>query len=191
LRDLTIVIPIKDPPNLDRFITENSALLKSQAHKIIVDSGGGNKFQDARSLGFLPLLYEGRDISLWEARKFGYEYAVTPFTLNLDCDVVPPMAYIQEALTLLRTDKANAVSIHFEPIYTGHLEFGVSIWKTDILRKLYDYPPKQVEKLIKVGKQEWVTAFQCGFCECSYMWSRLLNSGGRLETLPYKAKHLK
>ena len=191
MRDLTIVIPIKDPPNLDRFITENSALLKSQAHKIIVDSGGGNKFQDARSLGFLPLLYEGRDISLWEARKFGYEYAVTPFTLNLDCDVVPPMAYIQEALTLLRTDKANAVSIHFEPIYTGHLEFGVSIWKTDILRKLYDYPPKQVEKLIKVGKQEWVTAFQCGFCECSYMWSRLLNSGGRLETLPYKAKHLK
>lgn len=191
-KDLTIVIPIKNPPNLGLFINENRNLLVSEACKIIIDSGGGSRFKDARKLGFFPLLYEERNISLWEARKYGYNHAVTPFTLNLDCDVVPPIAYIQETLALLREDKADAVSIHFDPIHTGHLEFGVSIWKTDIVRKLYDYPPKPVEKLIKVGEQEWVTAFQCGFCECSYMWSRLLSSGGRLETLPhYRAKHLK
>jgi hypothetical protein len=190
LKELTIVIPIKNPPNLELFINENSDLLKSTAHKIIIDSGGGEAFRKARDLGFLPLLYEARDLPFWEARKFGYGYAVTPFTLNLDCDVVPPIAYIEDALALLM-EKADAVSIHFEPIHTGHLEFGVSMWKTSVLIKLYDYPPRPVEKLIKVGKQEWVAAFQCGFCECSYMWSRLLNSGGRLETLPYKAKHLK
>lgn len=190
LNNLTIVIPINNPPNLELFINENRDLLRSAAHKIIIDSGGGQIFRDARKLGFLPLLYEAIDLSFWEARKFGYQYVVTPFTLNLDCDVVPPMAYINEALELLR-GKVDAVSIHFEPIHTGHLEFGVSMWKTEILKKLYDYPPKPVDKLVKVGKQEWVAAFQWGFCECSYMWSRLLNSGGRLETLPHRARHLK
>jgi len=189
--DLTIVIPIKNPPNLDLFIEENRALLQSRAHKIVIDSGGGNRFQNAHDLGFLPLLYEGRDVSLWEARKFGYEYAVTPFTLNLDCDVVLPLQYVEDALVLLRSSEVAAVAIHFDPVKTGHLEFGTSLWKTTILKKLYDYPPAPVEKLIKVGKQEWVTAFQCGFCECSYMWSKLLNSGGKLESLLYRAKHLK
>jgi hypothetical protein len=187
---LSCVIPIKNPLVLNEFITENEVLLKSRMHKIIVDSGGGSLFRDAHKLGFLPLIYEARNVPLWEARKLGYTYVVTPYVLNLDCDVVPPIQYVQDALDLLEKGIC-AVSIHFEPVYTGHLEFGVSMWKTGVLRSLYDYPPKPVEKLIKVGKQEWVTAFQCGFCECSYMWSRLINSGGRLETLPYRAKHLK
>jgi glycosyltransferase involved in cell wall biosynthesis len=191
LRYLTIIIPIKNPPNLDLFIAQNKLLLQSEAHKIIVDSGGGSKFQNARDLGFLPLLYVSRNLSLWEARKFGYEHTVTLFILNLDCDVVLPFEYVQEAILNLQNDKADAIAIQFDPVKTGHLEFGTSIWKTPLLKKLYDYPPKPVEKLIKVGKQEWVTAFQCGFCECTYMWSKLIASGGRLETLPYRAKHLK
>jgi len=48
-----------------------------------------------------------------------------------------------------------------------------------------------VGKLIKVGKQEWVTAFQNGFCECTYMWARLLRGGGKLETLGYRAIHIR
>ena len=189
--DLTIVIPIKKPRNLDAFISGNKTLLQSKAPKIIVDSGGGQIFQQAHELGFLPLIYEARDMMLWEARKWGYSYTVTSLILNLDSDVIPSIEYINEAYKILEEDKADAISTHFEPIHTGHLEFGVSMWKTEILKRLYDYPPKPVEKLIKVGQQEWVTAFQCGFCECSYLWAKLIRSGGRLETLPMRAIHLK
>lgn len=114
------------------------------------------------------------------------------FHFKLDRDVAPPMAYIQEALTLLREDKADAVSIHFDPIYTGHLEFGVSMWKTEILKKLYDFSYGLVSdgKIVKVGSQAYST-LNNGWCECSYMWRKLRASGGRLETLPIRAKHLK
>jgi len=188
--DLTIVIPIKKPPNLDLFISENRTLLQSSAHKIIIDSGGGRQFRDAHGLGFLPLIYEAKDIPLWEARKFGYNHTVTPFILNIDCDVVLPLEYIEDALLHLQNDKAEAIAIHFEPIKTGHLEFGTSTWKANVLRKLYDYSRVQHGEFVKIGANIW-TGLSSGFCECTYMWSKLLNSGGRLETLCYRAKHLK
>jgi hypothetical protein len=190
LEDLTIVIPIKNPPNISVFIKENEWLLKSKANKVIVDSGGGRIFQGARKLGFLPLLYEARDCLIWEARKLGYEYAVTPFTLNLDVDTIINCLYVDQALGILKKKKAQAVAIDYERLQ-GHYAFGTSIWRTKILKKLYDYPPAAVDKLIKVGQQQWVTAFQNGFCECTYMWSHLIKSGGRLETLDFRAKHLK
>jgi len=185
LPGLTIVTPVKHPKpsHLDIFLKANEWLLKPNRF-VVIDSGGGEKLKE------FCWRYIQKDVSLWEARKLGYADA-TRIILNLDCDVVPPLEYVKEAYRLLEEDKADAISIHFNPIYTGHLEFGVSMWKAEVLRKLYDYPPKPVEKLIKVGKQEWVVAFQSGFCECSYMWSKLLSHGGRLETLPYRARHLK
>ena len=184
-KNITIITPVKTPKNLEVFINANEWLLKPNLF-MVIDSGGGGKLR-----GYC-WRYIQKDVSLWEARKLGYAEVDTKLTLNLDCDVAPPPDYIKEAYEILEENKADAVSIHFHPIYTGHLEFGVSMWKTEWLKKLYDYPPKPVEKLIKVGKQEWVTAFQCGFCECSYMWSKLLRAGGRLETLPYyRAKHLR
>lgn len=182
--DLTIVIPVKNPPDLEGFIQANLELLKEN-NIIVIDSGGGEPLKSYCKK------YIKQDLQMWEARKLGYTEVETTFTLNLDCDVIVSLAYIKNALQLLRDNKAEAVSIHFAPVKTGHLEFGASIWNTEVLRKLYDYPPKPVEKLIKVGKQEWVTAFQHGFCECSYMWRKLLSSGGRLETLSYRAIHLK
>jgi hypothetical protein len=184
LHDLTIVTPVKSPRHLDLFIKANEWLLNPNL-VIVIDSGGGEQLRE------YCWRYLQKDVSLWEARKLGYSQVNTKITLNLDCDVVPTLEYVKEAYETLEEDKAEAVSIHFDPIHTGHLEFGVSMWKTEWLKKLYDYPPKPVEKLIKVGKQEWVVAFQSGFCECSYMWSKLLSHGGRLETLPYRAKHLK
>lgn len=182
--DLTIVTPIKNPLNLELFIKSMEWLLKKPNLLIVVDSGGGE------ALRKFCWRYFQKDCRMWEARKLGYAEVKTEFTLNLDSDTVLPLKYMEEALNLLKSDKAEAVAIDYEKLQ-GHYAFGTSIWKTEILRKLYDYPPNPVEKLIKVGKQEWVTAFQCGFCECTYMWSRLLGSGGRLETLPYRAKHLK
>jgi hypothetical protein len=56
----------------------------------------------------------------------------------------------------------------------GHLAFGCSIWKTEILHKLYDY-------------HEVLTPL----CECVYIWRRVLRNGYRIETLNYRAIHNK
>lgn len=120
----------------------------------------------------------------------GYGLAETPFILNLDADTVLPGKYVDEALSILENDKAEAVAIDYENPQ-GHYAFGTSLWKADWLLKLYDYPPKPVEKLVKIGKQEWVIAYQNGFCECTYMWARLLRGGGKLESLGYRAIHIR
>jgi len=184
MHDLTIVIPVKDPPDLQRFVRENFEVL-SASKKVVVDSGRGEQ------LGRLPntLLFQ-RQVPMWEARRIGYEEVRTPLTLNLDADTILPNGYVLDSLNVLRKNSCDAVAIDYDPPQ-GHYAFGTSIWRTELLKKLYDYPPKAVEKLIKVGEQEWITAFQNGFCECTYMWARLIRSGGRLETLGYKATHLK
>ena len=184
MHDLTIVIPIKDPPDLQRFVRENLEVL-SATKKVVIDSGRGEQ------LGRLPntLLFQ-KQVSMWEARRMGYEEVRAPFTLNLDADTILPNGYVQESLKVLRKNSCDAVAIDYDPPQ-GHYAFGTSIWRTDLLRKLYDYPPKAVEKLVRVGEREWVTAFQNGFCECTYMWARLIRSEGTLENLGYKATHIK
>lgn len=190
---LSIVIPVKNPPDLQGFITANKSLLASDAHKIIVDSGGGSRFNTARNLGFLPLLYKFRDVPFWEARRIGYEYAVTPFILNLDVDVIVPESYVEDGLALLKKE-ADAVSIFYENVNhcQGALEFGVSIWKAEVLRRLYDFSMNKVMdgKIVKIGSQAYST-LNNGWCECTYMWRRLKLTGAKLETLPYRAIHLK
>ena len=184
MHDLTVVIPVKAPPDLDGFVKGNLSLL-SVTRKMVVDSGGGEP------LGHLPNTHWlQRKVFMWEARRLGYEEVKTTFTLNLDADTILPNGYVQESLKILRKNSCDAVAVDYDPPQ-GHYAFGTSIWRTDWLRKLYDYPPKAVEKLIRVGEREWITAFQNGFCECTYMWARLIRSGGRLETLGYKATHLK
>jgi hypothetical protein len=184
LQDLTIVIPVKASPGLDDFIKGNLSIL-SVTRKVVVDSGGGGP------LGHLSnTVWIQREASMWEARRLGYEEVKTPFTLNLDADTILPDGYVQESLNVLRKNLCDAVAVDYDPPQ-GHYAFGTSIWRTELLKELYDYPPKAVEKLIRVGEQEWVTAFQNGFCECTYMWARLIRSGGRLETLGCKATHLK
>lgn len=183
MQDLTIVIPVKDPPDINRFIRENLRILKAY-RKIVVDSGGGEKLASLPNTEWIK-----EDIPFWEARKLGYRRVNTPYTLNLDSDTLLPARYVLEGLNLLREGNCGAVAIDYDPPQ-GHYAFGTSIWRTQLLRQLYDFPPKAVEKLIKVGKREWVTAFQNGFCECTYMWAKLIRSGNRLETLTYRAFHI-
>jgi hypothetical protein len=182
MHDLTIVIPVRDPPDLQRFVRENLEVL-SASKKVVIDSGRGEQ------LGRLPntLLFQ-KQVPMWEARRIGYEEVRTPFTLNLDADTILPNGYVLDSLNALRKNLCDAIAIDYDPPQ-GHYAFGTSIWRTELLKKLYDYPPKAVEKLIKVGEHEWVTAFQNGFCECTYMWARLLRSGGKLGTLCHKAAH--
>ena len=67
------------------------------------------------------------------------------------------------------------------------------MWKTQVLRRLYDFSMDKVMdgRIVKVGSMAYSTLHN-GWCECTYMWRKLKLSGGRLETLPYyRAKHLK
>jgi hypothetical protein len=87
------------------------------------------------------------------------------------------------------------VSIFYEDVNhcQGALEYGVSMWKTQVLRQLYDFSMDKVMdgKIVKVGSMTYST-LNNGWCECTYLWRKLKASGGRLETLPYyRAKHLK
>jgi hypothetical protein len=186
LLDITIVIPVKNPPNLDVFIKENSNIF-SRCSIIVVDSGGGEPLKN------LAQIYIRKNVSFWEARKLGYTHVETPFILNLDIDVIVPQGYIEDALALLKKE-ADAVSIFYEDVghCQGALEFGVSMWKTEILRELYDFSMDKVMdgRIVKVGSMVYST-LNNGWCECTYMWRKLKLSGGRLETLSFRAKHLK
>lgn len=181
-RDLTVVIPVKEPPNLPLFINSMKWLLLN-SKVITCDSGGGKCLQE------FSWKYIQKQVSMWIARRICYELVETPYTLNLDCDVYLPHEYVLLALETLRTDKAEAIAIHFDPLKTGHLEFGTSLWKSEVLKKLYDYCLEKHQNVVKVG--EMLTTVKTGFCECAYMWRKLKLSGGRLETLPFRAKHLK
>jgi glycosyltransferase involved in cell wall biosynthesis len=184
---LSIVIPVKNPPNITAFIESNRPTL-SKSEVIVIDSGSGEALQK------LAKIYIREDLKFWKARKLGYAHVSTPHVLNLDCDVVVPEGYVEDALVLLQQNKAEAVSIFYEDVNhcQGALEFGVSIWKTEVLRKLYDFSMDKVMdgRIVKVGSMAYST-LNNGWCECTYMWRKLKNAGGRLETLPYRAKHLK
>jgi len=181
--NLTIVISTKNEKHLDMFIEQNFELLKDNI-LIVIDSGGGEKLRPYCSL------YLNERLSFWEARKLAYKHVTTKFVLNLDSDNVPPLDYVRQAMDLLRHDKAEAVAIDYEkPL--GHPAFGTSLWKIECLRQLYDFPPQNTDVAVKVGFQTWLITSENENCECTYMWRKLKLSGGRLETLPFRAKHLK
>jgi uncharacterized protein (DUF2237 family) len=182
---LTIVTPVKNPVDINSFICGNQKFF-TVFPLIVVDSGGGEPLKE------FAKKYMKADVPFWEARKLGYTFVETPYTLNLDADVILPDGYIQEAVKLLG-EKADAVSIFYEDVghCQGALEFGVSIWKTKLLRYLYDFTMDKVAdgRIVKVGSIAYST-LNNGWCECTYMWRKLKDAGGKLETLPYRAKHL-
>lgn len=172
---LTIVIPVKNPRFLEDFLRLNQKHL-SKYKVITIDSGGGEK------LKAISKIYIKKDIPFWEARKLAYSFVKTQFILNLDCDVIIPDRYIEQALEILKSDKkAGAVSIFFDRItHRGILEFGISIWRTKILREFYDWK--------RQSRDDWL---RHPYCECSYMWRKLTLNNKKLETFPIRAKHLK
>lgn len=186
MNDFAIVVPVKNPPDIEQFIEQNRTLF-TKAELIVIDSGGGELLKP------IAETYIKRELKFWEARKLGYSYVQVAYILNLDCDVIVPEGYVEDALKLLNNG-ADAVSIFYEDVAhcQGALEFGVSMWKTETLRKLYDFSMDKVMdgKIVKVGSMAYST-LNHGWCECTYMWRKLKNAGGRLETLPYRAKHLK
>lgn len=167
---LTIVIPIKNQPYLNEFIAGNKEILEKHP-VVVIDSGGGEKLKG------IAHIYLKKNVSLWEARRIAYRCVSEPYTLNLDSDVVVPTLYIVSALRIMEMHKnVGAVSIFYNKINRnrGVLEYGCSIWRSKLLKELYDYVPK-------VGR----------ICECVYMWNKLQRAGYLIETLCMRARHLR
>lgn len=184
---ITIIIPVKNPIDLDTFLAKNGELLK-EMETIVIDSGGGEKLREIASI------YQKKRCSIWQARRAGLKLASEEFVLNLDSDVIIPKKYIEKALSIFaKKPKVGAVSIFFGNIANqGALEFGISIWRKEVMKELYDYNPREMTNLpiIKVKPRFYVQA-EFPYCECTYMWRRLIESGYKLETLNLRAKHLK
>lgn len=162
---LTMVIPVKNPLDINSFINGNKSCLEKY-RVVVIDSGGGE------SLERYADIYVVEEVSMTMARKLGYIFAGTPYILNLDVDDILPNGYIENALFILRDENVVVVAIDYEECL-GHYGFGTSLWKANILKKLYDYREGNI------------------LCECVYMWRKVLQSGHKMESLPYRAKHLR
>jgi cellulose synthase/poly-beta-1,6-N-acetylglucosamine synthase-like glycosyltransferase len=164
---VTIVIPVKEKPEIvSKFILGNLDVL-SKCTVIVIDSGGGEELKGYASI------YLIKNVSMTEARKIGYHFVDTPYILNLDSDTILPENFVEYSLRLLEDKNVAMVAIDYkEP--QGHYAFGASLWKTNILKNLYNY----------IGFKE------NGYCECLHMFNRAKSAGYRLETLPLRAIHL-
>lgn len=191
---ITIVIPIKNPPDLDNFIKENIfELLYNQT--IVVDSGGGEAIRKYADI------YIDADMEMAEARKLGYMLAEEEYILNLDCDVVIPKNYISVARFMLSKDAyAGAVSLFIDrpSHHMGILDFGCSLWKAALLKELYDYGPRTFQKqevvdLTSDPNHKHLVLVGCPTCECWYMWKKMRDIGKELLIVPeiITARHLK
>jgi len=183
---LSISIVVKNPVNLDLFLDHNSKYFL-QYPLLVVDSGGGE------SLERFSKFYLRKDVSIWKARRITIQECKTDLIFFLDSDVLIPEGYIEKACShFLRNRNLGAVSILHSPIdHFGTLPFGVSIWRTEVIKELYDYFPRRVNrKLVKVDDNYYTTGKRY-FCECLYMWNKLIQSGRDLETFNFKAIHLR
>jgi cellulose synthase/poly-beta-1,6-N-acetylglucosamine synthase-like glycosyltransferase len=160
---LTITIPIKEKKEiLVKFIEHHRELFKKYPIRIIATSD---------TILFVNNV-EISDMKFWEARRKMIDLTSTKYILVLDSDTLLPYGYVDEALQILeKNDKVGVVALDYETLQ-GHLAFGTSIWRTDLLKKYYDWNPS-------------------GICECLYMWSKIRHFGYQIETLPMRAKHLK
>lgn len=109
-----------------------------------------------------------------EARKECIAQVESDYCLCLDMDTDLPDGYIEEAIGLLQNnDKLSCIALDYEKSQ-GHYAFGTSIWKTEVLNKLYDYD----------GYTE--------LCECMFMYHKVLVNGYLIDTIgKYRAKHNK
>lgn len=164
---VTIVIPVKDREEVVRSFVESNIDLLSQFPVIVVNDQGGYPLKR-----FATHFINCR-ITLSGARRIGMDLVDTEYILNLDTHVILAPAYINRAVALLDQDEEiGAISVDHKKLM-GHLGFGQSIWRTKVLKTLYDWT-----------REKWG-------CECIYMWGKLNKNGYRLETVPnYRCEHM-
>jgi len=155
---------------------------------IVIDAGGAEQLEQYATI------YKKDSATLFDARRIGYNLAETEFIMNLDSDVTIPVGYIEAALDKFEENpKLAVISIFFEDVThnAGVLEYGISIWRTAIVKELYDYFPKSYSaQVIQVAPNRF-TGTKFPYCECSYMFERARGAGYQIDTLPIRAKHLR
>lgn len=169
---LTIVIPVKDKEEtVSKFIEGNKNVL-SEYKVIVIDTEGG---EELKQYSFIYINDLESKYTMSKARKLGIDLVDTAYIFNLDVDVILPNKYIETLINLLDEDSSiGALSTDYERLQ-GHLAFGNSIWRTELLKELYDYNNKNKK-----------------YCECLYMWGKLNRTKYRLETVDsLRCKHLK
>ncbi len=172
MMNLTITIPVfEDPALVATMIKENSAIF-SKYPLVIVNKSGGDQFRTIQ----LGIKFFDRDSTWWDARKFALDYVQTKYVLCLDLDTVLTPQYIERAIAILesRPDVACVAINYADPHKQDHIAFGTSIWRLDVIKRLYDWDACS-------GKA----------CECKYMWSKVEAEGMKVETLPIEAKHMR
>ena len=170
MNNLTIVIPVfEDPKIVKEFMIGNRDILVDN-ELVVINKKGGEELKPFSN-------WVEKDTPFWEARKEGLDQVETEFVLCLDADTILPEGYVEEALRILQLRRMVAVvAIDYEDLQ-GHLAFGTSVWRTQLLKDLYDWR-------LNGGNPP-------GRCECFYMWSKVKKSGFKVETLNMRAKHLK
>lgn len=161
---LTIVIPVKDKEEtVDKFIEGNKEIL-TNFKVITVDTNGGNKL---KKYSFVYIDDIEDKYTMPKARILGVSLVDSKYVLNLDTHVILSKEYIIKSISLLdNDDNIGAISIEHKRLM-GHLGFGQSIWRTQLLKELYDYR----EEYNKYS------------CECVYMWNKINVTKYRLETI--------
>jgi len=171
-KKVTIALPVFEEPEIvAKFIDGNKEILQKYP-VIIIDRKGGEALKQYASF-YRKTCCPTIGLPLGRSRRFLIRRVQTEFTLNLDVDVLLPRNFVKESLQKFEEPKVAVVALDYEDPQ-GHLAFGPSIWRTEILQKLYDW------ELLKTKK-----------CECIYMWGKVRRAKYRIETLGMRAKHLK
>jgi cellulose synthase/poly-beta-1,6-N-acetylglucosamine synthase-like glycosyltransferase len=172
-KKITIALPVYEEPDIvANFIDGNKEILEKYP-VIVVDRKGGEALKKYASF-YKKTSCPTIGLPLGNSRKFLIGRVQTEFTLNLDADVLLPKNFVKESLKKFEDPEVAVVALDYENPQ-GHLAFGPSIWRTEILQKLYDW-----QKLLKRKK-----------CECIHMWSKVQRAKYRVETLGMSAKHVR
>lgn len=167
---LTICTPVKEDPSIvEKWLKLNRKILDKYP-LVVVDRIGGQVLKDVATHYFQV------NSGLAFARRFCVEGVTSPYVLCLDADTVVPTLFPDVAVQLLeRNPHLGAIALDYERLQ-GHLAFGASVWRADLLRILYT----------------WRLEGNTNLCECFYMWNKLKAAGYGLE-IPglMRAKHLK
>lgn len=114
--------------------------------------------------------------SLSEARRSLLARAKAPFVFNLDADSLVPIDYVRQALDVFKlSSRVGAVALDYFPESQGHLAFGTSIMRKDVMKKVYS----------------WENMHDSEMCECMHVWRSIYAHNLLVATLPLWAEHKK
>ena len=173
--NLSIVIPVcENPSRVIQFAVGNKEIL-AKYPVIVINKKGGEYLQ---SMGISTVYVLDTSDTFWDARRKGLEYVKTKYVLNLDADTILPDGYVERAIEWLEAcPKVGIVTINYQKPHTqDHGAFGTSVMRTEEMRKLYHYKPKD---------------YPYCQCECKYMNAKVLNADLGTVCLELLALHLK